>query len=131
LHPRIAQELDLAEVPVVFEIAAAAACAARLPAPTPLSEFPSSRRDIALVLREEISANRLLAAVRQTGARNLRSVQLFDVYRGPGLPDGCKSIALGLIFQDYSRTLNDEEVDAAVGDIAASVSAQLGASFRG
>ena len=54
-----------------------------------------------------------------------------DVVIGSGLPEGFKSMALGLIFQDYSRTLNIEEIDVAVGGITASVSAQLGASVRG
>jgi len=57
-------------------------------------------------------------------------LQTFDVYRGAGLPAGCKSIAFGLIFQDYSRTLNLEEVDAAAHSVAASVHARLGGLVR-
>jgi len=88
-------------------------------------------RDLALVLKEEITAQQLVAVTRSAGGPLLKSVHIFDMYHGPGLPEGFKSMALGLIFQDYSRTLNIEEIDAAVGKVAASVSAQLGASVRG
>ena len=131
LHPRLAQVLDLDEAPLLFELEAAAVCAAALPHPGPVSEFPSSRRDLALVVKEQVSAEQLLASTRSAGGPLLKSVHIFDIYHGPGLEEGFKSMALGLIFQDYSRTLNVEEVDAAVGEITASVSAQLGASVRG
>jgi phenylalanyl-tRNA synthetase beta chain len=131
LHPRLAQALDLEDALVLFELDAEAVAAAQLPRPAPISEFPSSRRDRAFVVREDVTAEQLVAAARAAGGPLLKSVHLFDMYHGPGLPEGYKSLALGLIFQDYSRTLNIEEVDAAVGEITASVSAQLGASVRG
>jgi phenylalanyl-tRNA synthetase beta chain len=131
LHPRLVQALDISDALVLFELDADSICAVRLPRPTAVSEFPSSRRDLAFVLREEIAAEQLVAAARLAGGSLLKSVHIFDIYRGPGLPEGFKSMALGLIFQDYSRTLHIEEIDAAVGEITASVSAQLGASVRG
>ncbi len=131
LHPRLAQTLDIGEALVLFELDAQKVGAAPLPQAAAVSEFPSSRRDLALVLREEVPAEELVAAARKAGGPLLRSVQVFDIYRGPGLPEGFKSIALGLIFQDYSRTLHIEEIDAAVREITDSVSAQLGASVRG
>jgi phenylalanyl-tRNA synthetase beta chain len=130
LHPRLVQALDTGDL-LLFELDAAAVCAAALPHPGPVSEFPSSRRDLAFVVPEQVSAEQLLAAARGAGVSLLKSIHIFDIYRGPNLPDGFKSMALGLIFQEYSRTLNVEEVDAAVGEITASVNAQLGASVRG
>jgi phenylalanyl-tRNA synthetase beta chain len=131
LHPRLVRTLDLDEAVQLFEIEAEALCAAALPQPGAVSEFPSSRRDRAFVVRNAVSAEELVRTTRAAGGPLLRSVHVFDMYHGPGLPEGFKSVALGLIFQDYSRTLNVEEVDAAVGEITASVSAQLGASVRG
>jgi len=131
LHPRLAQSLDVTDALLLFELDSDAVGAALLPHPGQVSEFPSSRRDLALVLKEEITAQELVAAVRDSGGPLLKSVHIFDIYHGSGLPEGFKSMALGLIFQDYSRTLNIEEIDAAVGGITASVSAQLGASVRG
>ena len=131
LHPRLSQALDLGDSPLLFELELEAVCAAALPHPGPVSEFPSSRRDRAFVVKEEVTAEQLLSTTRAAGGPLLKSVHIFDIYHGPNLPVGFKSMALGLIFQDYSRTLNVEEVDAAVGEITASVSAQLGASVRG
>ncbi|MDB5973408.1 MAG: phenylalanine--tRNA ligase subunit beta [Nevskia sp.] len=131
LHPRLAQALDVGDALLLFEVDAEAVCAAQLPKPGPVSEFPSSRRDLALVLKEEITAQQLVTVTRAAGGPLLKSVHIFDMYHGSSLPEGFKSMALGLIFQDYSRTLNIEEIDAAVGEVTASVSAQLGASVRG
>ncbi len=131
LHPSLMAELDLAEDVLLFEIDLDALAAVRLPMPTALSEFPSSRRDRAFVVGEHISAQTLLECARRHGGELLQKAWIFDVYRGAGVPEGLKSMALGLIFQSASRTLNDEEVDAAVGEITAGVTTQLGASVRG
>jgi len=101
-----------------------------LPAPGGVSEFPSSRRDLAFVVDEAVAAQALAEVIREAAAPLLKTLQTFDVYRGTGLPAGRKSIAFGLIFQDYSRTLNVEEVDAVAARVAASVQARLGGSVR-
>jgi phenylalanyl-tRNA synthetase beta chain len=131
LHPSLLAKLDLAEDVVLFELDAAAAATAALPKPEAPSEFPSSRRDLAFILSDSVTVETLLATVRAAGGDLLKLARIFDVYHGAGVPEGSKSIALGLIFQSASRTLNDEEVDAAVRGITASVITQLGASFRG
>lgn len=131
VHPRAAQALDLDDSVLLFELDADLLAQAPLPELAPVSEYPSSRRDLAFVVREEISASRLLAQAREAGGPLLKSAMIFDLYHGSGLPDGFKSMALGLIFQDHSRTLNIEEIDAAVREITASVSAHLGGSVRG
>lgn len=131
LHPSLMAELDLAEDVLLFEMDIDALAAVRLPAPGVLSEFPSSRRDRAFVVSEPTPAETLLECARQHGGDLLQKAWIFDVYRGAGVPEGLKSMALGLIFQSASRTLNDEEVDAAVGAITAGVTTQLGASVRG
>jgi phenylalanyl-tRNA synthetase beta chain len=131
LHPRVAPALDLDDSVLLFELDAGLLAQAPLPDLTPVSEYPSSRRDLAFVVGQETSAGQLLETARKAGGPLLKSAAIFDLYHGSGLPDGFKSIALGLIFQDHSRTLNVEEVDAAVREITASVSAQLGGSVRG
>jgi len=69
--------------------------------------------------------------VKAAGSAHLTQAFVFDVYRGQGLRDASKSIALGLIFQDYSRTLTLEEIDAQVAGIVTALSQKLGASLRG
>ena len=130
LHPRLADALDAGDAVLLFELDWQALAPTALPAPRGVSEFPSSRRDLALVVTESVPAAAVEAVVREAGGPLLLQVRLFDVYRGKGLPDGAKSLAYGLIFQDYSRTLNLEEIDAAVREITASVGARLGGTVR-
>ena len=130
LHPRLTQTLDLGSAPLLFELDWASLREARLPSPEPIAEQPSSRRDLALAVAEDVSVDRVLAAIREAAGPLLRSVSVFDVYRGAGLTPGHKSVAMGLIFQDRSRTLSLDDIDAAVGEIAANVSTKLGASVR-
>ncbi|GAC1631202.1 MAG: phenylalanine--tRNA ligase subunit beta [Nevskia sp.] len=130
LHPRLAESLDAGESVLLFELDWAGLAPAALPVPRGVSEFPSSRRDLAFVVPETVAGDALLGVIREAGGPLLQQVLPFDVYRGKGLPENRKSIAFGLIFQDYSRTLNLEEVDAAVREITADVSARLGGSVR-
>lgn len=130
LHPKLAETLDIADSLYLFEMDWAAVRDLALPTPEAVSEFPSSRRDLAFVVAEDVSAGALAEVIRASAGPLLKTLQTFDVYRGAGLPAGCKSIAFGLIFQDYSRTLNLEEVDAAAHSVAASVHARLGGLVR-
>jgi len=130
LHPQRADELGISDALLLFELDWDALRSAALPAPAAVSEYPSSRRDLAFVVEESVGAQALFDVIRATAGNLLVNVQLFDVYRGEGLPIGRKSLAFGLIFQDYSRTLNVEEIDAAVQNITASVYARLGGSVR-
>jgi phenylalanyl-tRNA synthetase beta chain len=131
LHPGLVQSLDLPEAPILLELDTAALRGLPLPRPRAPSEFPESRRDLAVVLPEAVTAAAVLAAASEAGGPLLRETGVFDVYRGEGLPNGFKSVALSLIFQDNSRTLTDEEVDAAVQAVAHRLQASLGASIRG
>ncbi|MEK6805581.1 MAG: phenylalanine--tRNA ligase subunit beta [Pseudomonadota bacterium] len=130
LHPRITQVLDLPQSPVVFELDWARVREAGLPHALPVSEFPNSRRDLALVLKEEVEASAVLDCARRAAGVHLSEAILFDVFRGGSLPKGFKSMALGLIFQDNSRTLADHEVEAAAQAVAADLQNKLGASLR-
>lgn len=130
LHPRLAEAFDISEALYLFELDWAAVRGIALPAPAGVSEFPSSRRDLAFVVDESVTAQALAEVIHVAAAPLLKTLQTFDVYRGTGLPAGRKSIAFGLIFQDYSRTLNVEEVDAVAARVAASVQARLGGSVR-
>jgi len=131
LHPRLVTELDLPEAPVLLELDTAVLAASRLPRVTVPSEFPASRRDLALVLREDVPAAALRAQAQEAGGAALREAGVFDVYRGAGLPNGFKSVALSLIFQDNSRTLTDQEVEAAVEAVAQRLHERFGATIRG
>ncbi|MGQ0586587.1 MAG: phenylalanine--tRNA ligase subunit beta [Gammaproteobacteria bacterium] len=131
LHPRLVAELDLPEAPILLELDTVALARTRLPKVGAQSEFPASRRDLALVLREDVPAAALADQARAAGGASLRQAGVFDVFRGAGLPNGFKSVALSLIFQDNSRTLTDQEVEAAVQAVAQRLHVQFGATIRG
>lgn len=129
LHPQIRRELDLPQAPYLFELDWTAVQSVAVPRAQALSEFPSSRRDLAVVVPEAVTAQQLTDAIQASGGKSLSKVFVFDIYRGKGLQDGCKSVALGLIFNDYSRTLTLEEIDTAVAGITQGIQA-LGAVVR-
>lgn len=130
LHPVLARELDLPLAPLLFEFDWSKLSQATVPLARPVSEFPASRRDLAVVVDESVSAQALLDLARKAAGPSLSAALVFDVYRGQGLRDGSKSVALGLIFQDYSRTLTLEDIDAATAQVTASLARDLGAVLR-
>ncbi|MBK1725842.1 phenylalanine--tRNA ligase subunit beta [Halorhodospira neutriphila] len=131
LHPEHAKALELDGAPVLFELEQAAVGAAALPAFTPISRYPSIRRDLAVLVDEAVAAGELLSAAREAAGATLADARLFDVYRGKGVPEGAKSVAMGLILQDYSRTLTDQDVDDVLKGVVACLEERFGASMRG
>jgi phenylalanyl-tRNA synthetase beta chain len=131
LHPRLLKALDLPGETLVFELDLEPLTARRVPRARPLSRFPSVRRDLALVVAEEVGWNRLEACLRDALGGLLRDVLVFDRYVGPGLEAGCKSLAIGLILQDASRTLTDLDVEQAVTAALAALERECGAKLRG
>ncbi|MEO8062352.1 MAG: phenylalanine--tRNA ligase subunit beta [Pseudomonadota bacterium] len=130
LHPQLVQEFDFTYAPIVFELEYGAALAAKMPRFEEISRFPRVRRDLAVVVDEKVSLRQLHERVTFAASSLLRDIRVFDVFRGPGIESGRKSVALGLIFQDNSRTLEDEDADRLLAAIRADLSATLGAGFR-
>ena len=130
MHPRLVQEFDFTYAPIVFEVEYSAALAAKMPRFEEISRFPRVRRDLAVVVDEKVSLRQLHDRVTFAASSLLRDIRVFDVFRGPGIEAGRKSVALGLIFQDNSRTLADEDADRLLAAIRADLSATLGAGFR-
>jgi len=130
LHPQLVQEFDFTYGPILFEVEYLAALAAKMPRFEEISRFPRVRRDLAVVVDEKVSLRQLHDRVTFAASSLLRDIRVFDVFRGPGIESGRKSVALGLIFQDNSRTLADEDADRLLAAIRADLSATLGAGFR-
>jgi phenylalanyl-tRNA synthetase beta chain len=97
----------------------------------PLPKFPGIERDIAIVVRQGMPADGIMEAIRKEGGNILRSVALFDLYRGEQVPEGHQSMAFTLEFQAADRTLTDEEADAGVQRIASALARNFGAVLRG
>ena len=130
LHPRLSRALGLAPAPVVFELDASEALAAGIPQYAPVSKFPAVRRDLAVIVVEEVTAAALTRVVRDAAGELLHDVIVFDVYRGAGIENGLKSVALGLILQETSRTLTELEIDGVISAVINSLSSELNASIR-
>lgn len=130
LHPELVRALDLPGAPLLFELDWNLLSTAAVPVAQPVPEFPASRRDLALVVDETVTAQTLIDVAKTAGGRLLTQAFAFDVYRGQGLRDASKSVALGLIFQDYSRTLTLEEIDSQVAVIVSALKVETGAILR-
>jgi phenylalanyl-tRNA synthetase beta chain len=118
LHPRLLREFDLAGAPpVVFEVDQEPLTVHALPSAEAVSRLPAVRRDIAIVLAETIPADAVLNALRRASPAHVEHIALFDVYRGPGIESGKKSLAILVLMQDTARTLTDAEIDATVTDL--------------
>jgi phenylalanyl-tRNA synthetase beta chain len=113
LHPGVAKIFDLDKGVLVFELNTELVFATTVPVASNVSKFPMIRRDIAVVVDDIISAADLVAAVESAAPDLIHYVKIFDVYKGPGIEAGRKSVALGLILQETSRTLTDDDADAA------------------
>jgi phenylalanyl-tRNA synthetase beta chain len=130
LHPAVEHSLDLEGRIFVFELYVAGLQDARIPQFNELSKFPASRRDIAIVVDETVSAQAIEECIRSHGTSLLREIHLFDVYRGGGIVTDRKSMAFGLILQDFSRNLTDLEVDNIISNILAELEQRFGATLR-
>jgi phenylalanyl-tRNA synthetase beta chain len=130
LHPGLARKLDFTYAPILFELDFYDALRLKRAPFRDVPRFPLVRRDLAIVVDENVSLSALRERVTLSASSLLTQCRVFDVYRGPGLETGTKSIALGLIFQDISRTLTDEDVDGTVASIIAGLRASLNAKIR-
>ena len=130
LHPRLAAALDLGGEVVGFELDVAPLVRRELPRVGEVSRFPSVRRDLALVVPEGTPWAALRKSLSDSLGGRLQDVVLFDQYRGPGLENGTKSLAMGLILQEVSRTLTDLDADKAVSDALAGLARDCKASIR-
>lgn len=130
LHPRLQDRLGWNQPAILFAMHLEQAASARIPRYREYSKFPSLRRDIAAVVDEDVSAARLLGCVRRATGEVLGSATIFDIYRGKGIDSGRKSVALGLILQDRSRTLTDADADRIVASATRQLERELKATIR-
>jgi len=130
LHPTIEQQLGLSQRVYLFELDVNVLRNGSIPAYFAQSRFPSIRRDIALLVDEEITASSVINCIKQAASEHLTKVELFDVYVGEGIDSGRKSLALCLTLQDLSRTLKDTEIEQDMNQILSVLKSQLGATLR-
>ncbi|OBU26361.1 phenylalanine--tRNA ligase subunit beta [Photobacterium aquimaris] len=130
VHPELERKFGLNGRTIVFEIEWAAINTRMLPEAVAISKFPANRRDIAVVVNEDIAAGDVVAACRENGGELLKAVNLFDVYTGKGVDDGQKSLAIALTLQSTERTLEEADIAAAVESIVNALAEKFDASLR-
>lgn len=130
IHPELERKLDLNGRTVVFELSWNKVADRVVPEASEISRYPSNRRDIAVVVSENVPAGEVLSECKKVGANQLVGVNLFDVYRGKGVEEGYKSLAISLVLQDTSRTLAEEEIAATVSRCVEALKQRFQASLR-
>lgn len=130
LHPRLLQRFDLPAAPWLFELAVDVLAPREVARHRALSRFPSVRRDLALVVPEDIPAAGVLDVLREASETFVSSVDLFDLYRGKGVETGKKSLAFRIVMQDTERTLTEAEVEGAVTRMVEAAQNRLQAQLR-
>jgi phenylalanyl-tRNA synthetase beta chain len=132
LHPRVAQRLDLPARVAIFEldVASLARNAPRRTTYRDIPRYPPIRRDLAFILDASTPAADVRSALEQAGGELVGSVLLFDVFEGPPLSAGQRSLAFSIDFRAADRTLTDEEADRAVAAMVERLSRDFGATLR-
>ncbi|OGA66357.1 MAG: phenylalanine--tRNA ligase subunit beta [Betaproteobacteria bacterium RIFCSPLOWO2_12_FULL_65_14] len=130
LHPKWLQKYELPQAAILFELEVEPLLACPLPRPEVPSRFPPVVRDIALVFDARTPVEAVFDAIRAEKPPIVRSVRLFSLYRGAGLPQGKKSLAFRVVMQHTERTLTDAEADAARDALVALLGRRFSATLR-
>jgi phenylalanyl-tRNA synthetase beta chain len=130
LHPKFEARLEKKRTAVAFALQLDGLAPALVPVFRRYSKFPSIRRDLAVVVDDGVTAAALTKVARTAAGEILREVLVFDVYRGKGVDSRRKSVGLGLILQDASRTLTDEDADQKMRSVMLSLEREFGATIR-
>jgi phenylalanyl-tRNA synthetase beta chain len=132
LLPALAKKYDLRDAALLAELNLDLLLARRNPARSfkPLPQFPSIRRDVAMIVPEATTHDAVLQIVKQTKPANLEAVELFDVFRGKNVPEGQKSLAYAFTYRAVDKTLTDAEANAAHAKVVDAFKAQLKAMVR-
>ena len=130
LHPRWQQKYELPGSLVLFELDAATLRQGALPAYQQVSKYPGVSRDLAMIFPEQVTAQAIMDHIAAHKPRYLDSFNVFDLYRGPGVESGKKSLAFRMLLQDTQKTLTDPEVEAAVAEVVERLTQRFGGKLR-
>ncbi|MEO7559260.1 MAG: phenylalanine--tRNA ligase subunit beta [Nitrosospira sp.] len=130
LHPRWQQKLGLPDPAVLFELDLDILPTRKLPMAAEISKFPLIRRDIAVVVAENVTVQAMLDGMQAEKSPMVLEISLFDVYHGKGVENGKKSLAFRVLLQDTQKTLTDAEVDLVMTKLINILENQFGARLR-
>lgn len=130
IHPKFSKPLGLNGQVFAFELEVAAISARKIPEATAISKFPAIRRDLALVVSEQVKTGKLLKSIEKIGISNLVDINLFDMYTGEGISEGEKSLALSIWLQSVDKTLEDQEIQESVDKVVRHLRDNFSAALR-
>jgi len=130
LHPKWQQHYDLAKNTYLFELDADAVLSRELPAYSEVSKLLPVRRDIAIVLDENIAVETVLSTIRKANIPLVHDVALFDLYQGKGIADNKKSLALSVLMHDTQKTLTDGDADSVITNLLQLLQVNFDAALR-
>lgn len=132
IHPDVREAYEFKTRVYLFEIdfETLRGLVSELKTYSPLPKYPAVKRDIAIVVPKNVSAQRVKEVIIFSGGDILEGIHLFDVYQQQPIPPGYRSLAYTLIFRSPEKTLTDQEVDAQQKQIIEALSQQLGAEIR-
>jgi len=130
LHPTLEKQLGFDTQVFLFELDQDLLLNKQIPKFRPLSKYPSVRRDIALIVKEEVAVSEIINCIKGCAEQTLQDIVVFDIYRGKGVEEGSKSVALSLVIQDFSQTLTDSEIDAIFSGLLETLTTKISAKLR-
>lgn len=130
IHPKLERKLNLNGRTIVFEVEWSAIAERRIPQAREISRYPANRRDIAIVVAENVAASDIIKECKKVGENQIVGINLFDVYRGNGVADGFKSLAISLVLQDTTHTLEEEEIATTIAKCVEALKQRFQASLR-
>ena len=130
LHPRWQQKYELPAPLIVFEIDAAPVQNVGLPAYREVPRFPAVSRDLSVIVPESVPIQAILDDLAVQKSAQVADIKLFDLYRGPGVENGKKSLAFRVLLQDTQKTMTDPEVESAVAQLIDRLGGQFGGKLR-
>ncbi|MGB1199818.1 MAG: phenylalanine--tRNA ligase subunit beta, partial [Thalassotalea sp.] len=129
LHPELERKLGLNGRTLIFELLLSEISTRKLPEASDISRFPSNRRDIAVVVEEQVDAKKVLQLIEKVGGNFLIDLNLFDVYQGNGIEPGFKSLAIAMTLQDQEKTLEEKDITDVVNRVVDTLKDELNASL--
>ncbi|AKZ66003.1 phenylalanine--tRNA ligase subunit beta [Candidatus Palibaumannia cicadellinicola] len=130
IHPKLEEQLNLNNSTLVFELILEKITNRKIPEATSLSLFPTTCRDIAVVVAEEVRSIDIINECKKNINTNLISINIFDVYKGKGISKGFKSLAIRLILQNNKKTLEEKKITAMIYKCLAALKNRFNANLR-
>jgi phenylalanyl-tRNA synthetase beta chain len=130
LHPRLQKKFDLPKAPILFELDVDLLTARTLPEAGEIPRYPSIRRDLAVVVAEDIDFRIMLECMKSESSLIISDISLFDVYRGKGVEHGKKSLAFRILLQDTEKTMTDAQADLEVAKLVRVLEKRFDATLR-